>query len=97
EKAAEIEAKLKGIDAEAAKVQKATAKKVAPSKLHPRIEQFINLIFDHDMFKGAMASFDIDVKKMPLGQLSQAQVERGFDVLDELEVAIKKKKTKNIM
>lgn len=96
-KAAEVEEKLKGIDAAAAKVQKATAKKIAPSKLHPRIESFMSLIFDHDMFKGAMASFDIDVKKMPLGQLSQAQVEKGFEVLDDLEKAIKSKKAKDIM
>lgn len=96
-KAAEIEEKLKGIDAQAAKLSKATAKKIKPSALHPRIEHFMGLIFDHEMFKGAMASFDIDVKKMPLGQLSISQVEKGFDVLDELERAIKAKKPKEIM
>jgi len=96
-KAAEIEAKLKGIDASAAAVQKAAAKKVAPCKLHPRVEGFMGLIFNHDMFKGAMASFDIDVKKMPLGQLSQSQVQKGFEVLEELEKAIAAKKNKDIM
>jgi poly [ADP-ribose] polymerase 2/3/4 len=93
-KAAELEEKLKGIDADAAKVQKATAKKFAPCKLDKPVEQFMNLIFDEDMFKGAMASFDIDVKKMPLGQLSKTQVSKGFEVLEELEEAIEKKKTK---
>jgi poly [ADP-ribose] polymerase 2/3/4 len=93
-KAAEVEEKLKGIDADAAKVQKATAKKFAPCKLDKPVEQFMNLIFDEDMFKGAMASFDIDVKKMPLGQLSKTQVSKGFEVLEELEDAIEKKKTK---
>ncbi len=96
-KAAEVEEKLKGIDAAAAKVQKATAKKFAPSKLEPAIEKFMALIFDHDMFKGAMASFDIDVKKMPLGQLSQTQVNKGFDVLEELEKAIKSGKKNDVM
>ncbi len=95
--AAEIEEKLKGIDASAAKLQKKADKKVAPSKLAPEVQKFMDLIFDHDMFKGAMASFDIDVKKMPLGQLSQKQVEKGFDVLEELEKAIKAKKSKDIM
>lgn len=95
-KAEEIEEKLKGIDADAAKVQKATAKKFAPCKLDAPVEKFMNLIFDEDMFKGAMASFDIDVKKMPLGQLSKHQVEKGFEVLEELEDAIEKKKSKLI-
>jgi poly [ADP-ribose] polymerase len=95
-KAAELEEKLKGIDADAAKVQKATAKKFAPCKLDKPVEQFMNLIFDEDMFKGAMASFDIDVKKMPLGQLSKSQVEKGFEVLEELEDAIKAKKAKQV-
>ena len=96
-KAAEIEEKLKGIDAEAAKLAVASTKKVKPSALHPRIEHFMGLIFDHEMFKGAMASFDIDVKKMPLGQLSKSQVEKGFDVLEALEKAIKSKKKAAIM
>jgi len=96
EKAEEIEEKLKGIDAAAAKVQKATAKKYAPCKLDPTVQKFMNLIFDEDMFKGAMASFDIDVKKMPLGQLSKTQVTKGFEVLEELEDAIEKKKGKLI-
>ncbi len=97
EDAEELEAKLKGIDAEAAKLQKKTAKKTAPSKLHPSLEKFMHLIFDQDMMKGAMASFDIDVKKMPLGQLSHAQVKKGFDVLEDLEEAIKKSKKSEIM
>src|SRR4026208_2494536 len=51
DKADEIEAKLKGIDAEAAKVQSKTAKKFAPCKLDAPVEKFMNLIFDEDMFK----------------------------------------------
>lgn len=96
-KAQEIEAKLKGIDASAAKLQTATAKKFKPCSLHSAIEGFISLIFDHDMMKEAMASFDIDVKKMPLGQLSQAQVKKGFEVLEALGDAIKAGKRKDIM
>lgn len=94
-KAAELEEKLKAIDKEAAKLQP-KVRGVAPSKLHPSIEKFMGLIFDHDMFKGAMASFDIDVKKMPLGQLTKAQVQKGYGVLEELDTAIQKKKAKNI-
>lgn len=95
-KASEIEEKLKGIDADAAKIQAKTAKKFAPCKLAPETQKFMDLIFDEDMFKGAMASFDIDVKKMPLGALSKSQVEKGFEVLEELEEAIEGKKNKKI-
>jgi poly [ADP-ribose] polymerase len=96
-KASEIEEKLKGIDAQAAQLADAKAKKVKPSTLHARIEHFMGLIFDHDMFTGAMASFDIDVKKMPLGQLSLSQVEKGYEVLETLGKAIKSKKNNAIM
>lgn len=94
-KAAEVEEKLKAIDKEAAKVQP-KPKGFAASALHPRVEAFMSLIFDHDMFKGQMASFDIDVKKMPLGQLSKTQVQKGYQVLEELEEAIKANSAKQI-
>lgn len=87
-KAEEVEAKLKGIDKEAAKLQK-PKKGIAKSSLHPSVENLMTLIFNHDVFRGAMASFDIDVKKMPLGQLSKTQVMKGYDVLTELEDALK--------
>jgi poly [ADP-ribose] polymerase len=96
-KAAEIEAKLKGIDKQAAVIAKAVEKKTAPSTLAAPIASFMGLIFDHDMFKGAMADFDIDVKKMPLGQLSKSQVAKGFEVIDQLELAIKAGKPKDVM
>lgn len=86
-KAAEVEEKLRAIDQEAAKLQP-KPKGVAPSRLHPSLEQFMTLIFNHDMFKGAMASFDIDVKKMPLGQITKSQVQKGYEVLEELQTAI---------
>jgi poly [ADP-ribose] polymerase len=69
-------------------VQPKVTKKVAPERAAPSVENFMKLIFDQDMFKGAMASFDIDVKKMPLGQISKSQVKKGYDVLEELEQAI---------
>ncbi len=86
-KAAELEEKLRAIDKEAAKVQP-KARSVAPTRLHPALERFMSLIFNHDMFKGAMASFDIDVKKMPLGNITKAQVQKGYEALEELEAAI---------
>lgn len=34
----------------------------------------------------------LDVKKMPLGKLSKQQIAKGFDVLVDLEKAVKAKK-----
>lgn len=95
EKADEVEEKLRAIDKAAAKVQP-KARGIAPSKLHPSLERFMSLIFDHDVFRGAMASFDIDVKKMPLGQLTKKQVQKGYEVLEELESAIDARSSKRI-
>ncbi len=95
QKATEVEEKLRALDKEAAKLQP-KPRGTAPSKLHPSMESFMSLIFDHDVFRGAMASFDIDVKKMPLGQITKSQVQKGYQVLEELETAISSKKTKPI-
>src|SRR5205823_577707 len=95
QKAAEVEEKLRAIDKEAAKIVP-RVRGVAPSKLHPSTERLMSLIFDHDMFRGAMASFDIDVKKMPLGQLTKGQVQKGYEVLEELETAIESSSAKGI-
>ena len=90
----EIEEKLRSIDKDAAKLQ--TKVQYAKSKLHSSIEKLVNLIFDDKMFRGAMASFDIDVKKMPLGQITKSQVQKGYAVLENLEQAITKRRSTKI-
>ncbi|CAM9928667.1 unnamed protein product, partial [Hapterophycus canaliculatus] len=62
--------------------------KVLPSQLDTDTRELVELIFSEDMFKSAMSTMNIDVKKMPLGQLSNAQVQRGYAVLEELEDAL---------
>ncbi|KAI0214446.1 Protein mono-ADP-ribosyltransferase PARP3 [Lamellibrachia satsuma] len=71
--------------------------KVAVSTLGKETQSLVKLIFDNDMFSDAMKNMDIDTKKMPLGKLSKSQIAKGFEVLDELESAIKKKKTAGLM
>ena len=39
----------------------------------------------------------LDTKKMPLGKLSKSQIAKGFEVLDEMESTMKKKKTTGLM
>ena len=64
----------------------------AASKLDSATQSLIRLIFDTDMFKEALKTYDIDVKKMPLGKLSRSQIARGFEILEELEAVMENKK-----
>ena len=41
--------------------------------------------------ESSIASVNVDVKKMPLGQLSKETVLKGYEILCELEKAINKK------
>ncbi|KAK3103750.1 hypothetical protein FSP39_021612 [Pinctada imbricata] len=69
----------------------------AACTLDKATQGLMKLIFDNDMFKDAMKSFDIDVKKMPLGKLSKTQIAKGFECLEEIEEAVKAKKPKNTL
>ncbi|KAJ7316715.1 hypothetical protein JRQ81_002877 [Phrynocephalus forsythii] len=40
------------------------------------------------MFKDAMQTMHIDVKKMPLGKLSKQQIAKGFEALEAIETAL---------
>ncbi|CAF3811477.1 unnamed protein product [Rotaria socialis] len=64
----------------------------AASKLDNATQSLIRLIFDTDMFKDALKTYDIDVKKMPLGKLSKSQIAKGFEILEELEAVMENKK-----
>ncbi len=93
EDAQDLEDKLKAVD-KARPVTK-TPKKFKASTLDSATQAFIKLIFNRKMFTDAMADFEIDVKKMPLGKLSKNQVGRGFDVLEQIEDALKKGSSTN--
>lgn len=71
-------------------------KKVEKCTLDKSTQSLIKLIFDHDMFKEAMANMEIDIKKMPLGKLSKSQIAKGFEVLEEIEDVINKKCVGNL-
>ena len=57
------------------------------SALDDATRRLVELVTNEDMFRDAMAAFDIDVDEMPLGQLSQAQVQKGYAALLELQCA----------
>eukprot|EP00803_Ostreobium_quekettii_P003819 evm.model.scf_1223.2 EVM.evm.TU.scf_1223.2 scf_1223:21871-26792(+) len=69
---------------------------VEPCKLDSNTQELMEFIFSNDMFTSAMKNMEVDVAKMPLGQLSQAQVQRGYDALTKLRQAINAGQTSNL-
>ncbi|KAE8611964.1 hypothetical protein XENTR_v10012650 [Xenopus tropicalis] len=74
-----------------------TVQKVRPCSLDKPTQDLISLIFSTDMFKEAMQTMNLDIKKMPLGKLSKAQIAKGFEALDELQAALDRKANKGVL
>lgn len=60
-----------------------------PSTLSIETRKLIELLFEEEVYTDALKEFDIDVKRMPLGNLSKQQVERGVAVLEDIEQVVK--------
>eukprot|EP01083_Nonionella_stella_P105801 304568_1 len=60
-------------------------RKMEPCKLDRATSSLVELLFNLDMFKSVMQSFDLDIKKMPLGAISKAQILKGFEVLEAIQ------------
>jgi len=56
-----------------------------PSFLEPKVRDLVDLIFDVDMMTREIKSLEFDVRKMPLGKLSRAQISAGYSVLTKIE------------
>ncbi|XP_053325774.1 LOW QUALITY PROTEIN: protein mono-ADP-ribosyltransferase PARP3 [Spea bombifrons] len=69
-------------------------KKVKPCSLDKPTQDLMTLIFSSDMFKDAMQTMNLDIKKMPLGKLSKAQIAKGFEALEELQAALDRNESK---
>ncbi|XP_055838265.1 poly [ADP-ribose] polymerase [Episyrphus balteatus] len=54
------------------------------SKLDTSVQDLIKLIFDIETMKRTMLEFDLDMEKMPLGKLSQKQLQNAYKVLTEI-------------
>eukprot|EP01106_Pelomyxa_sp_JSP_P014176 TRINITY_DN4438_c0_g1_i4.p1 TRINITY_DN4438_c0_g1~~TRINITY_DN4438_c0_g1_i4.p1 ORF type:complete len:591 (-),score=190.34 TRINITY_DN4438_c0_g1_i4:250-1878(-) len=53
-----------------------------------RLRSLVTLIFDKEMMKSQLKSMDVDVKKMPLGKISKAQIQKAYAVLNALTEAL---------
>ncbi|NXP92555.1 PARP3 polymerase, partial [Passerina amoena] len=82
----EVEATLR---VDAMDGDKVCKQRVLPCTLDRATQELVSLIFSSDMFRDAMQTMNIDVKKMPLGKLSKQQIARGFEALEELEAALR--------
>ncbi|MEE6518231.1 hypothetical protein FKM82_029095 [Ascaphus truei] len=71
-------------------VGKKVKQKVRLCSLDKPTQDLMSLIFSNDMFKEAMQTMNLDIKKMPLGKLSKVQIARGFDALEQLQGALER-------
>ncbi|KAG6550433.1 hypothetical protein Mapa_008396 [Marchantia paleacea] len=55
------------------------------SNLDPRVISILKMMFDVETFRAAMMEFEINMSEMPLGKLSKRHIERGFQVLTEIQ------------
>eukprot|EP01112_Ceratiomyxa_fruticulosa_P003582 TRINITY_DN138_c0_g1_i5.p1 TRINITY_DN138_c0_g1~~TRINITY_DN138_c0_g1_i5.p1 ORF type:complete len:680 (+),score=156.34 TRINITY_DN138_c0_g1_i5:230-2269(+) len=59
------------------------------SKLDPKVQELIKLIFDLKMMERTLVELEFDINKMPLGKLTKKQIKEGYEVLKEIDVAMK--------
>lgn len=60
-------------------------------KLDQRVQNLITLISDVEAMNKTMISLNIDTKKLPLGKLSQTQIDKGYKILDQLRILLDSK------
>ena len=59
------------------------------SKLAPKVQDLIKLIFNVKAMKKALVEFELDLEKMPLGKLSKTQLKKAWTVLNDILQYIK--------
>ena len=55
------------------------------TKMDPKIADVISLIGDRKTMTQTMQSMDVDTKKLPLGKISNQQIDKSFQVLEMLK------------
>ena len=66
--------------------------KVAPptlSTLPDKLQTFISLISNKQLFERALETMEIDTQRLPLGKMSSAQIDQGEAILKLIETAVK--------
>ncbi|XP_055294999.1 poly [ADP-ribose] polymerase-like isoform X2 [Sitodiplosis mosellana] len=58
---------------------------LSTSSLSPSLFNLIEWLFDVDVMQSALIGFDIDLDKMPLGKISEQQIQSAIKLLKEIE------------
>ncbi|KAI1320701.1 Poly [ADP-ribose] polymerase 2 [Mortierella claussenii] len=84
-------------DADGAKVKKVKKeeekeeeKPIPESKLDPKVQDLMSLIFNTQMMNRQMKELDYDADKMPLGKLAKATILHGYEVLKQISAVLDK-------
>jgi len=68
---------------------------ISTSKLDKRVADLVRLLFDIKLMKQTMKSIGFDVDKMPLGKLSQNDLDNGYKILNQLTTELENKRPKS--
>ena len=68
--------------------RRATRHRSAPAKVKGKLAAFTKMVTDQDMFKSQLKNLNIDTEKMPLGDISEQTIEKGFTALLEVEAEV---------
>ena len=63
--------------------------KVEPCELDTKVQDLLSMISDVSLMENCVKEMKFDIQKAPLGKLSQAQIDRGFQILKKIENKIK--------
>ncbi|KAF9183355.1 Poly [ADP-ribose] polymerase 2 [Haplosporangium sp. Z 767] len=66
---------------------------IPESKLHPKVQELMTLIFNTGMMNRQMKELDYDADKMPLGKLAKATILHGYEVLKKISEVLDKPST----
>ncbi|XP_071738186.1 poly [ADP-ribose] polymerase 1 isoform X2 [Rutidosis leptorrhynchoides] len=64
--------------------------KDAQSQLPPPLAELMKMLFNVETYRAAMMEFEINMAEMPLGKLSKSNIQKGFEVLTELQNLLNK-------
>ncbi|AYV85077.1 MAG: poly(ADP-ribose) polymerase [Satyrvirus sp.] len=67
------------------------------SKLDSRLVSFLKLISNTNYMKNTLIELEIDTEKMPLGKISQAQIDKAYDILYKINKNIGKNDDKKFL
>ncbi|KAF9110161.1 Poly [ADP-ribose] polymerase 2 [Mortierella sp. AM989] len=68
---------------------------VPESKLDPKVQDLMGLIFNTSMMNRQMKELDYDADKMPLGKLAKSTILHGYEVLKKISEVLNKPGIKN--